>query len=215
MFNIAKLCWTDMDKIKAQLFVYLSHNCYQYGPETQKAGNSQIGHLLDWASTGVVNLLTHDVLASGCGHKELIKILVFFLTELWRIRITAIVLICLTAAIEGVLQLKDSTLLLRNSTLLSRNSTLLSRNNTLLSRNSTLLSRNSTLLSRNSTLLSKNSTLPSKSPRSSRQCVDFLDEELGFECQARHQNEIRKVFLRPFPLSRFLAKTLRVNIELP
>ena len=29
--------------------------------------------------------------------------------------------------------------------------------------------------------------------------------------QARHQNEIRKVFLRRFPLSRFLAKSLRVN----
>ena len=34
------------------------------------------------------------------------------------------------------------------------------------------------------------------------------------ESQARHQNEIRKVFLRRFPLSRFLAKTLRVNRKL-
>ena len=33
----------------------------------------------------------------------------------------------------------------------------------------------------------------------------------GFESQARHQNEIRKVFLRRFLLSRFLAKTRRVN----
>ena len=29
--------------------------------------------------------------------------------------------------------------------------------------------------------------------------------------KARHQNEIRKVFLRRFPLNRFLAKTPRVN----
>ena len=50
-----------------------------------------------------------------------------------------------------------------------------------------------------------------KSPWSSRQCVGLLDEQPGFEFQARHQNEIRKVFLRRFPLSRFLAKTLRVN----
>ena len=50
-----------------------------------------------------------------------------------------------------------------------------------------------------------------KSPWSSRQYVGLLDEKPGFESQARHQNEIRKVFLRRFPLSRFLAKTLRVN----
>ena len=31
----------------------------------------------------------------------------------------------------------------------------------------------------------------------------------------RHQNEIRKQFLRRFPLSRFLAKTLSVKIKLP
>ena len=41
--------------------------------------------------------------------------------------------------------------------------------------------------------------------------VGLLDEKPGFESQARHQNEIRKIFLRRFPLSRFLAKTLRVN----
>ena len=29
--------------------------------------------------------------------------------------------------------------------------------------------------------------------------------------QARHQHKIQKVFLRLFPLSRFLVKTLRVN----
>ena len=34
-------------------------------------------------------------------------------------------------------------------------------------------------------------------------CVGLL-----FEPQARHQNKIRKVFLRRFPLNRFLAKTL-------
>ena len=43
------------------------------------------------------------------------------------------------------------------------------------------------------------------------QCVGLLDEKPGFESQARHQNKIRKVFLRRFPLSRFVAKTLRVN----
>ena len=41
--------------------------------------------------------------------------------------------------------------------------------------------------------------------------VGLLDEKSGFESQARHQNKIRKVFVRRFPLSRFLAKTLRVN----
>ena len=50
-----------------------------------------------------------------------------------------------------------------------------------------------------------------KPPWSSRQCVDLLDEKPGFEFQVRHQNKIRKVFLRRFPLSGFLAKTLRVN----
>ena len=39
----------------------------------------------------------------------------------------------------------------------------------------------------------------------------LLDEKSGFESQARHQNKIRKVFLRRFPLSRFQAKILRVN----
>ena len=37
----------------------------------------------------------------------------------------------------------------------------------------------------------------------------------GFEPQARHQNEIHKLVLRQFPLSIFLAKTLRVNKKLP
>ena len=50
-----------------------------------------------------------------------------------------------------------------------------------------------------------------KSSWFSRQCVGLSDEKPGFESQARHQNEIRKEFLRRFPLSRFLAKTLRVN----
>ena len=39
----------------------------------------------------------------------------------------------------------------------------------------------------------------------------LVDEKPEFKSQARHQNEIRIVFLRRFPLSRFLAKTLRVN----
>ena len=33
----------------------------------------------------------------------------------------------------------------------------------------------------------------------------------GFEPQARRKNQIQKVFLRRFSLSRFLAKSLRVN----
>ena len=33
----------------------------------------------------------------------------------------------------------------------------------------------------------------------------------GFGSQARHQNKMRKIFFRCFPLSRFLAKILRVN----
>ena len=41
--------------------------------------------------------------------------------------------------------------------------------------------------------------------------VGLLDENPGLEPQARHQNEIRKVFHRRFPLSRFLAKALRGN----
>ena len=45
----------------------------------------------------------------------------------------------------------------------------------------------------------------------SRQCVGLLDEKLGFELQARHQNKIQKVFFRRFPLSRLMARTLRVN----
>ena len=53
--------------------------------------------------------------------------------------------------------------------------------------------------------------MASKLPWSSRQCVGLLDEKPGSESQGRHQNEIRKVFLRRFPLSRFLAKTLRIN----
>ena len=45
------------------------------------------------------------------------------------------------------------------------------------------------------------------------ECLEsgLLNDKPGFESQARHQNEIRKVVLRRFPLSRFLAKTLRVN----
>ena len=42
-------------------------------------------------------------------------------------------------------------------------------------------------------------------------CVGILDETPGFKSQARHQNEIRKVFPLRFPLSGFLAKTLSVN----
>ena len=38
----------------------------------------------------------------------------------------------------------------------------------------------------------------------------ILDEKPGFETQDRHQNKVRKVFLRRHPHSRFLAKTLRV-----
>ena len=41
--------------------------------------------------------------------------------------------------------------------------------------------------------------------------VGLLGVKPGFDSQARHQNQIQKVFLRRFPLSRFLAKTLRVN----
>ena len=50
-----------------------------------------------------------------------------------------------------------------------------------------------------------------KSPWSNRQRVGLLDEKPRLESQARHQNELRKVFLRRFSLSSFLAKTLRVN----
>ena len=50
-----------------------------------------------------------------------------------------------------------------------------------------------------------------KSPLYSRQCVGLLDVKPGFEVQTRHQNKIQKVFLRRFPLSRFLARTLRAN----
>ena len=39
----------------------------------------------------------------------------------------------------------------------------------------------------------------------------FLDVKPGFQPQARHQNEIRKVFFRRYPSSRFLKKNLRVN----
>ena len=55
---------------------------------------------------------------------------------------------------------------------------------------------------------------PQKWPWSSRQCVGLLNENPGFEPQARYQNKIRKVFLRRFPLSRFLLKNLRV-IKMP
>ena len=48
-----------------------------------------------------------------------------------------------------------------------------------------------------------------KSSWSSRWCVSLLDQKPGLESQAKHQNEIWKVFR--FFLSRFLAKTLRVN----
>ena len=43
------------------------------------------------------------------------------------------------------------------------------------------------------------------------QSVGLLDVKPGFGPQARHQNEIRKIFLRRLPLSRFLSKTLNVN----
>ena len=39
----------------------------------------------------------------------------------------------------------------------------------------------------------------------------YIKNPTGFEPQARHKNEIRKVFLRRFPLSGFVPKTLRVN----
>ena len=41
--------------------------------------------------------------------------------------------------------------------------------------------------------------------------LQLLDVKPGFEPKARHQNKIQKLFLRRFSLSRFLAKTLRVN----
>ena len=50
-----------------------------------------------------------------------------------------------------------------------------------------------------------------KSPWSSGQYVRLLDKKPEFEFQARRQIEIRNVVLRRFPLSRFLAKTLREN----
>ena len=53
--------------------------------------------------------------------------------------------------------------------------------------------------------------LPSKSPQYSRYCVGLLDVKPEFEPQARHQNEVQKIFLQRFPLSRYVAKTLRVN----
>ena len=57
-----------------------------------------------------------------------------------------------------------------------------------------------------------NETVSQKKSRwCSRQCVGLLDEKPGFESQARDQNKIQKVFLRRFPISRFLAKTLSVN----
>ena len=42
--------------------------------------------------------------------------------------------------------------------------------------------------------------------RSRRLCVDRLDKKPGFESQARRQNEIRKVFLRRFPLRQISGK---------
>ena len=45
----------------------------------------------------------------------------------------------------------------------------------------------------------------------SRRGLVGSDEKPGFEPQARHENKIWKAFLRRFPLSRFLPKTLRVN----
>ena len=42
-------------------------------------------------------------------------------------------------------------------------------------------------------------------------CSRVLESKPLFEPQARHQNKRRKIFRRRFPLSRFLAKTLRVN----
>ena len=50
-----------------------------------------------------------------------------------------------------------------------------------------------------------------KSPSSSMQYVGLLGVKPGFEPQARHQNNMQKVFLRRFPLCRFQAQTLRVN----
>ena len=41
--------------------------------------------------------------------------------------------------------------------------------------------------------------------------VGLLDMKPEFLPQARHQNKIQKVFLRRYPLIRFLAKILRVN----
>ena len=47
--------------------------------------------------------------------------------------------------------------------------------------------------------------------QSSRQCVGLLDVRLEFNLQVRHQYENMKIFLLRLLLSRFLAKTLRVN----
>ena len=55
----------------------------------------------------------------------------------------------------------------------------------------------------------KDNSREAMSPWSSRKCVGLLDEKPGFEPQSRHQNKIQKVLIRRFPLSRFLAKTLR------
>ena len=41
--------------------------------------------------------------------------------------------------------------------------------------------------------------------------TSVVDDKPGFNSQARHQNEIQKILLRRVPLSRLLAKTLRVN----
>ena len=51
-----------------------------------------------------------------------------------------------------------------------------------------------------------------KSPQSRRQFLGILDVKTEFESQVSHQNKTRKVFLRQFPLSKFLIITLRVNI---
>ena len=42
----------------------------------------------------------------------------------------------------------------------------------------------------------------------------LFNEKPGFEPQARHHNKIRKVFLRRFPLSRFLAKPQYIRIAM-
>ena len=50
-----------------------------------------------------------------------------------------------------------------------------------------------------------------KSPQSIKQGVDLFDEKPRFGPQDKHENKIQKIYLRRFPFSRFLTKTLRVN----